>query len=245
MLLLLSLILFGLAACRPEGQAHPAGVVCDSVRLAGPPNSDDGSFQPEGTTREDVLAERRAARSKIWQHPVHTVDGLPVMDSLGSGRELQAVLRTSEENPPRQIVEVLDGEQILFRTDAGLPSPALPLRGLWSYGEHWVVEILQAEDEVWKGEIYRDGKLLNAAQEYQEAFGFQLLDGKPFYFFQREDQLGFSYDGKEAELPFDHIPHYNCCSATTINPVQAQDLAAFFARDGEDWYYVELFRQEK
>lgn len=243
--LLLALMLPGLTACRQEEQSYPVDVAWERTLLTGPPSTDDGSFQPRGTTQEIVLAEHSAARSREWKNPVQMVEGLPVRDSLGNGRGLRAVLRTSEENPPRMVVDVLEGEEVLFSTDAGLPSPVLPLQGLWSYGEHWVVEILQSDGEIWKGEIYQDGALLNETRSYKEAFGFQLLDGKPFYFFQRGDQLGFSYDGREANLPFDQIPHYNCCSESTINPVQAEDMVAFFGREGDDWYYTELGKWEK
>jgi hypothetical protein len=35
------------------------------------------------------------------------------------------------------------------------------------------------------------------------------------------------------------VIHYQCCSASALNPVQAQKMLAIFARRGEMWYYVE------
>ena len=162
------------------------------------------------------------------------------MISQGPGPSLEAVLVVSPDNPLRQIVELLEGDEIILSVDGGLPSPVLPLQSLWSYEDHWALEILYAEEEIWQGRIYLNGELLNESQDYQEAFGFQLLGGKPFYFFQREDALGYSYDGIEMELPYDSIPHYNCCSASTINPLPAENMVAFYALTGDDWYYVEL-----
>jgi hypothetical protein len=139
-----------------------------------------------------------------------------------------------------QTVELFEDDQSLFKVDAGLPSPALPLQSLWTYGDHWVLEILYAEEEIWEGRIFQDGQLLNETLDYQEAFGFQLLAEKPFYFFQREDGLGYSYDGVETELPYDQILHYGCCSASTLNPIPAKNMVAFYALTGEGWFYVEL-----
>lgn len=123
--------------------------------------------------------------------------------------------------------------------------PALPIRGLGSCGEHRVVEILQAVGKSQKSKIYQGGGLLNEARNYQEVFGFQLLGGKPFCFFQKGDQIGISNDGRAANLPFDQIPHYNCCSGLTINPVQAEDKVAFFGWAGDNWHYTELGKWEK
>ena len=229
-------------ACQNRSSSFPSGITLEEQLLSGPPNSDTGAFQPKNAAQEEVLSRHKDLRGRVWERTVDTVEGLPAVSSSGSGRSLTAVLRTSEENPPRQVVDVRDDDQVIFTTDAGLPSPALPVQGLWSYEDHWALEILLADQEIWKGKLYLDGELLNQSRNYQEAFGFQLLNGKPFYFYQKGNQLGFSYTGQETDLPYDQIEHYNCCSASTLNPIQAEELAAFFARKGEDWFYVELGR---
>ena len=149
-------------------------------------------------------------------------------------------MRNAVDDPLRQIVDLIRGDEIIFSTDAGLPSPALPQQGLWTYEDHWVLEILLAEDEIWMGEIFQDGELINDLMGYEEAFGFQLLAGEPFFFYQRNGQLGYSYAGQETDLPYDHIPHYRCCAEDTLNPVQAEQMVAFFAQQGELWFYLEL-----
>ncbi len=163
-----------------------------------------------------------------------------MMTSQGPGETLTAVLLTSPTDPPRQIAEIRRGDDVIFSVDAGLPSPALPLQSLWSFDGHWVLEIIFSEEETWQGRIYGDGQLINDTENYQDAFGFQLLGGKPFYFYQRENGLGYSYDEQEVPLPYQEIPHYGCCSASTLNPKPAENMVAFFAQTGEDWYYVEL-----
>jgi hypothetical protein len=208
--------------------------------LAAAPEPIPLTFQPEGTTQDAVLARHAQLREKVYQKPVTTIEGFPAMTSLGEGEKLTAVMRVAVEDPLRQIVDLMRGDELIFSTDAGLPSPALPQQGLWTYGNHWVLEILLAEDEIWMGEIFQDGELINDLKGYEEAFGFQLLSGEPFFFYQRDGQLGFSYAGQETNLPYDHIPHYYCCAEDTLNPVQAEQMVAFFAQQGEQWFYVEL-----
>ncbi|MFN2112075.1 MAG: hypothetical protein ACK2TT_03055 [Anaerolineales bacterium] len=240
--LLVFSLLLGTAAC--QGQASPTNSVLalEEHPLEGPPDPDTGIFLPVGTSQEAVLAQHQAERQRSVANYVEFSDqaGGPVMASRGSGETLSAVLLTSENDPPRQIVELHKGDQVVFSVDAGLPSPALPLQSLWSYDGHWVLEILYSEDEIWQGRIYRDGQLLNDTENYLDAFGFQLLGGKPFYFYQREDGLGYYYDGQENPLPYQEILHYGCCSASTLNPQPAENMVAFYAHTGDDWYYVEL-----
>ena len=232
----------GSSGCQGEFPPGDSGLILEEFLLEGLPDPDRGTFLPVNTTQDAVL-ERHQTERELWvfneisySEEIQSV----LMISQGPGPSLEAVLVVSPDNPLRQIVELLEGDEVIFSVDGGLPSPALPMQSLWSYEDHWALEILYAEEEIWQGRIYLDGELLNESWDYQEAFGFQLLDGKPFYFFQREDGLGYSYDGKETALPYDTIPHYNCCSASTINPLPAEKMVAFYALTADDWYYVEL-----
>lgn len=239
----LCLIMAGaLSGCQFAFTPDDNSLTLEEYLLEEPPDSDRGIFIPINTTQEAVLerhqAERELGVSNQISYSVETQS--VVMISQGTGQSLEAVLAASPDDPLQQMVELLEGDEVIFSVDAGLPSPVLPMQSLWTYEDHWALEILYAEEEIWEGRIYLDGNLLNESQEYQEAFGFQLLGGKPFYFFQRDDGLGYSYDGEETKLPYDSIPHYNCCSASTINPLPAENMVAFYALTGDDWYYVEL-----
>lgn len=231
-----------LAACQPAAPPPSGGLVLEEYILEGPPNLDNGTFLPVGTSQEAVQDKHRTEREKTVSNEILSTDVtmVPYMPSLGPGQSLTGVLGISSADPIRQTVNLMEGEETLFSIEAGLPSPALPMQSLWTYGDHWVLEILYAEEEIWQGQIYRDGSLINEELGYQEAFGFQLLAGKPFYFFQDESGLGYSYDGEETGLPYDEIPHYGCCSASILNPVHAENMVAFYAYTGDDWYYVEL-----
>ncbi len=165
--------------------------------------------------------------------------------------QLFTVTTTAAQVESHQVsVVVKRNGQDLITVPAGVASPRNPLQGLWTYGEHWALEVLSTErsfpapgvisDEA-TGEIYVDGISLNQSKLYEESFGFQTIDGRPFYFFKRDGQIGIWFDGQETPLGYTEIPHYNCCSSAVLNPRSYQNNVAFFARSGEKWYYVEIW----
>ncbi len=137
----------------------------------------------------------------------------------------------------------LDGGEV-FTTSVGSPTPVTALRGLWSDGTSWILEVARASDssDTFQvlGEIFQNGISLNLKYGYQSSFEYQLLGGKPFYFFQKDGQIGVSYDGQETYLGFDDVQHYGCCSGAELNPREYSSLVDFFARNGEAWYFVEI-----
>ena len=85
-----------------------------------------------------------------------------------------------------------------------------------------------------------DGEILNESHGYEEAFGFQTLNGRPFYFFKRNGKIRASYDNVEIPLDYDRIPHYGCCSAAELNPRRYKDMLDFLATRDGNWYYIEI-----
>lgn len=63
-------------------------------------------------------------------------------------------------------------------------SPVLSVITAWTYQDHWII---QSHCDGF--DIYWDGELLNERNGYQESFAFQIMDGKPFYLFRREDKI--------------------------------------------------------
>lgn len=234
------MIVMMVSACVVYQTRLPADLTLEEHLLSQPPAPDSFRFQPVEGMQMEVLARNAAERSKTTPVMIATVDGNPALTASGDGREFIAVLFTDETKTPEQTVELSQNGRVIFTTPAGMPSPILPLQGLWTYGDHWALEIVLASPEVWTGQVFIDGELVNQGGEYGEVFGFQLLAGKPFFFYYRDGQTGLSYDGKEADLPYDNIPHYLCCSESVLNPIQAANMVAFFAQRGETWYYVEL-----
>jgi hypothetical protein len=61
------------------------------------------------------------------------------------------------------------------------------VKGLWSWdGEHWLLEV--------DGFLIQDGEVLNERLGYEDIFGWQLLNEKPFYYFRKGPRVGISYD---------------------------------------------------
>lgn len=234
--------LLPVATSQPPAPSPAPMLILEEYPLESPPDPDEGTFLPVGTSQDAVLAKHQAERERTVTNQYFTVAGNinPRTTSLGPGPEYTAVLEESDSEPFRQSVTLLQGDEVIFSVDAGLPSPSLPLQGLWSTLDHWVLEIYYIDESSGQGQVFKDGDFLNHSLNYQDVFGFQLLAGKPFYFFQREDGLGYSYDGEETSLPYEHILHYGCCSAASLNPIPAENMVAFFALIGDDWFYIEL-----
>ncbi len=135
----------------------------------------------------------------------------------------------------------------IFTTSIGLPSPVNALRGVWADGKGWTLEIARASGDTntfeMIGEIYQNGISLNRKFGYQASFEYQVFGGKPFFFYQKNDQIGISYDGQEIPLGIDEIPHYGCCSGAELNPREYLTLIDFFARKGQAWYFVEISKE--
>jgi len=237
---LLVLFTTGLVACGPSQLRLPGNLVLEEHALSQPPGSDSFTFDPLEDTQEEILAKHPVERSRVFPITVSMVDDNPALKAQWDGGELVAVMYTSKGDPPQQTVELSNAGRVLFTTSAGLPSPVLPLQGLWTYDDHWALEILLATPDVWAGQVFVDGVNVDQVRQYDEAFGFQMLSGKPFFFFQRGGHAGFSYNNQETELKYDGIPHYRCCGESILNPIRSENMVAFFAQHGGTWYYVEL-----
>jgi hypothetical protein len=163
------------------------------------------------------------------------------------GKLVAREIRNDADN--RVGVEVISGGQTIYSIQLGDSSLINPLQGLWSSGDHWILEVvhvsqqINTENEVksaWFGEIICDGLSLNKKHGYEESFCFQLMHGKPFNFFRKEGQVGFVYDGQEVLLGYTQVPHYECCSGAELSPISAENMVAFFAQRDWKWYYVEI-----
>lgn len=139
-----------------------------------------------------------------------------------------------------QVVLTRNGQEI-YKIDAGHGSPISALRGLWAYDDHWVLETnYYTDDKPFNGKITQDGVLLNDANEYEEAFNFQTINGRPFYFFKKDGIINASYDGQLIPLGYEKIPHYSCCSEGETNPRMWKNMVAFFGIRGKEWHFVQI-----
>ncbi len=118
--------------------------------------------------------------------------------------------------------------------------------GPWTYNGHWALVLLDAKGSAQQGwepwdRLILDGQDINKAKGYENSFQFNLLDGRPFFFYQRDGKIGISFGGQEIATSYDEIPHYQCCTGGLLNPGASLNMVWFFARRGNDWYYVEAY----
>ncbi len=161
------------------------------------------------------------------------------------GDKLLSAEITSVSTGRSQVIVYLD-DQPAYTTEFNDVSVYGPLEGPWTYGDHWALVVIDAQSDGKQGwnpyaRLIQDGQDVTAKKAYQQAFQFALLDGKPFYFYQKADKIGISFDGQELARGYDEIPHYQCCSGSLLNPQTSLKMAWFFARRGGNWYYVEAY----
>lgn len=235
----------------------PSGLSIDAYELTGPPDTDTFLFVPVSNySQEQILAKHQTERVNRFPMNSFFDMGIYFMQTQFENHKVQAhevypPRSEAEMNAPGSVsVEISVDDTVVFTADAGKSSPVNPLQGLWSYKQDWFLEYAfvtitynesenTALSEI-NGHLVKSGVDLNEVNEYNEVFGFQLINGKPFYFFAMGDQIGFSYDDQITMLEFNNIPHYLCCSASILNPNQSQNMVSFFAQRDTTWYYVEL-----
>ena len=107
-----------------------------------------------------------------------------------------------------------------------------PIKGLWAWDGHWVLEV--------DGHVVIDGKSLNKELGYDEIFHWRPLRGQPFYFFKKSNRVGVSYGGQVLSYQYDEVIHYRCCEPAMFNVGGNETMAWFHARKDGMWYYVEM-----
>lgn len=213
------------------------------------------SFTPRDATQAEVLSKHRGERGARYPDWAYANDELIARgDSQLKAREVFTTTEYIDQGqlvvePVSMTVDVSRQGELLYSI-ALSPTGAIPARwGLWAYDDHWALEIAHviltriSPHEIGShesGEVIRDGVPLNQRHGYEESFGFQLMKGKPFYFFKKQGRLGISYAGQEIMLGYTQIPHHGCCSASALNPQSAENMVAFFAQRDGVWYYVEI-----
>lgn len=106
-----------------------------------------------------------------------------------------------------------------------------PVNGFVVWDNHWALEL---EDQV-----IVDGEDLGPKLGHDKVFGFQLLGGKPFYFYEADGVIHLSYDGETLPQTYDEVPHNQCCEPAMFNPRSNEDMVAFHGLRAGTWYYVE------
>jgi hypothetical protein len=132
-----------------------------------------------------------------------------------------------------ETIQVVRGDEVLYTVQVE-PQVDNPVRGLWAWDGHWVLEV--------DGQVIIDGQSLNQELGYDEIFGWTLLDGNPFYFFSQGGQVHLSYAGETLPYSYEDVIHDRCCEPAAFNARYNEDMVWFHAlRDGT-WHYVEAGR---
>lgn len=236
--LALSLLLSS-ACSSPGTSSSTADLTVEEHRLVEAPSTEPLAFKPVQGSMDQILALHAAERARGVPDESLLIDGHHALRlSLGS-EVLTATEYHSPDGSSGWVAVSRDGGEI-YQIDTGMASPITGLQGLWTYDDHWALETAYITAESFGGRLSLDGALVVPGGGVDEAFDFQLLQGKPFYFLSRLGRIGFHYDGREVPSGYDEVPHYQCCSASVLNPLHAEDMLAFFARRGAVWYYVEI-----
>jgi len=235
------IIMVSLASCSPTTPEAP-DLVLEQHLLTGSPQSEPMQFTPMEGSMEDILQTHAGERDNYLIDQISFVEGKIAIAGTLDGKPLMAEQFYENSGKDGFVTVTLDGNEI-YRIDTGPGSPVNSLAGLWVVDGSWWLEtvLVNLESEPFTtGQISRDGAFLNTSMNYQEAFGLQTIGGNPFHFFVRDSKIGYWYGDKETMLGYDEIPHYLCCSDSVLNPRASENMVSFFARTGDDWYYVEL-----
>lgn len=202
-------------------------------RVSKIPAEDEGFTTTAGHSTE-ILKTRRPLRDVFAQ-----AFSPPPLD----GRQL--TFARTESDGQMTVAFKLEDEELLS-VNCGAVSPVGNPRGLWVIGDDWYAEVAHVSYvgsdsiPVAEGEIFKNGVSLNEQYGYEETFGFQPLNEKPFYFFAKDGEIGIHYAGESHQLGFEEVTHYACCSADSYNPKAYLNMVTFFAKANDKEFYVEL-----
>jgi hypothetical protein len=232
----------------------PPELSIDEYQLVDTPSIEPFSFLPVSGTSAEILAKHQKEREDILEENCPffaSSPGTPIQ--LGNSQlvalEIYSDPIAGQGALESVSIQVKRDNEIIYTIPAGVGSPISNYRGLWIYSNHWVLENANVNENITNGneamldvfgQIVRDGVLLNERYKYDEAFGFQLMNGKPFYYYKRNNQIDVSYNNQEIILGYSQIPHYQCCSAGALDPRSAKNMVAFYAQRDGKWYYVEI-----
>jgi hypothetical protein len=124
----------------------------------------------------------------------------------------------------------LSGEAVYSSTAVALGAD-MPLRSFTAWDGHWVLEV--------DNQLIMDGQDLGQTLGYGAAFGFSLIRGQPFYFFEQEDKVRMSYGRRTLPHVYDQVFHNQCCEAAIHNVETLGDAVLFHALWDGTWYLVE------
>ncbi len=224
----------------------PSGLSVEEFPLQALPQSNPFlTFEPLDESAEAVLERHRMQRQKLLPPLIEISDNLTLSFAIQGDAKLTAKATvTNTEQGQQEWLDVLQGEQVIYTVPLEHRGPGSLLRGLWATASHWYLEVEHARlvntEITAYGDIVQDGMSLSERFGYDEAFGFQLIEKAPFYFFKQDGKIGISYSGQTVQLGYTDVRHNLCCAGAEFNPIQSENMVAAFAQRDQIWFYVEV-----
>jgi hypothetical protein len=132
---------------------------------------------------------------------------------------------------PTLTYQVELGNRVVYSGTAVAQGAYMPLRSLTTWDGHWVLEV---DDH-----LIMDGQDLGESLGYDAAYGFGLIRGLPFYFFEQQGKVRISYNGQTLPNAYDQVFHNQCCERAIHNVAALGDAVLFHALWNGTWYFVE------
>ena len=214
----------------------PSGLSIEEHPLVKQPEIEPLVILPlDGLTQAEVMDRHKDGWGKtLSPDQYYSVGGGDLWVMQGNDK-LEAAWGPTENG--KVTARVTRNGNVIFSTPIEPPGTTSPLRVLTVYSDHWALEIAQEKtplppntqlvDSFFKGEIFVDGRSLNDLHGYDESFGFQTINGRPFYFYKRAGKTWVSYDGQNIALGYDGVWHYGCCSGGELTPAWRKISTAF------------------
>lgn len=136
-------------------------------------------------------------------------------------------------NNPALLNILKNGQVIDTWSVSGSTQDGGPVRGLWAWQNHWMIEL--------PGLVLEDGQSLNERLNVSETFTWRLINQRPFYFFRQDGQARISYDGQVLEPLYDEVLYQPLSGSAILLEMKTFEKGLFFfARRGDNWYYVTI-----
>ena len=147
------------------------------------------------------------ANVKRWRKPVFLGDALLSVE-------------INRADPTNRIM-LKKEDSVIYTYISSMPDGAVgEIDGLYAWDGRWVMLV--------NGTLIIDGEIMNERLGYGEIFGWQLLDDKPFYFFEKNGKIGINYDGQEQNLWFTHLFHAPFCPTCPVGTVNGNNELVWF-----------------
>jgi hypothetical protein len=155
-------------------------------------------------------------------------------DQINLAYDYEKIPRPSESPA---LLNILKNGQVIETFSVSGSSPAGgPVRGLWSWNGHWVIEL--------PGMIIMDGEILNDRLGSPEMFTWRLLGNQPFYFYRKDGRISANFNDQTLPIQYDEVIYQPQLGAQILLQMRMYDYGlAFYAREGETWYYVVMETQ--